>query len=383
MKKLFALFIIVSIVPLALALPERPVTQARTEINIPNIPGYLTLKCDFHMHTVFSDGLVWPTVRVEEAWREGLDAIAFTDHIEYLPHAKDISTNNLNRAADIAIPASKDLDIIVIRGSEISRKMPPGHLNAIFLTNATVLATTDWRDAVKAARQQGAFIFWNHPGWEKQLQDDGIVRWYPEHTELYEQGVLGGIEVVNHREYYPEAHRWALEKKLAILCNSDIHPPMSMDYHLYAGDHRPMTLVFAKERTPEAIKEALLNRRTAAYASNELIGSEEFLRPIFEKSIRLKKNQITLKGKQRVLLQIANDSDIDYLLERTEDLPDIAIPKKLTLAARKTVLFDVRGKGTAIPGKKTLELPYKVTNLLVGPNEPLPISIVLDVTFTK
>jgi hypothetical protein len=38
--------------------------QNRREINIPDILGYKTLKCDFHIHTVFSDGDVWPTVRV-------------------------------------------------------------------------------------------------------------------------------------------------------------------------------------------------------------------------------------------------------------------------------------------------------------------------------
>ena len=63
-------------------LAHEPVTRARTPVNIPDIPGYVTLKCDFHIHTVFSDGLVWPTVRTEEAWRQGLDAIAITDHNE-------------------------------------------------------------------------------------------------------------------------------------------------------------------------------------------------------------------------------------------------------------------------------------------------------------
>lgn len=33
------------------------------KISIPDIPGYQTLKGDFHMHTVFSDGHVWPTFR--------------------------------------------------------------------------------------------------------------------------------------------------------------------------------------------------------------------------------------------------------------------------------------------------------------------------------
>ena len=51
-------------------------------IEFPNIPGYLTLKCDLHMHTVFSDGSVWPDIRVEEAVKDGLDAIATTEHLE-------------------------------------------------------------------------------------------------------------------------------------------------------------------------------------------------------------------------------------------------------------------------------------------------------------
>ena len=46
---------------------------ARQEILIPNIEGYLTLKGDFHIHTVFSDGEVWPSFRVEEALRTGLE----------------------------------------------------------------------------------------------------------------------------------------------------------------------------------------------------------------------------------------------------------------------------------------------------------------------
>ena len=32
--------------------------QVRNEIRVPDPEGYRTLKCDFHIHTVFSDGLV-------------------------------------------------------------------------------------------------------------------------------------------------------------------------------------------------------------------------------------------------------------------------------------------------------------------------------------
>ena len=52
--------------------------KARKEIRLPEIDGYNLLKCDFHIHTIFSDGIVWPTLRIQEAWEEGLDAIDIT-----------------------------------------------------------------------------------------------------------------------------------------------------------------------------------------------------------------------------------------------------------------------------------------------------------------
>ena len=144
----------------------------RRPVRLPDIPGYRTLKCDLHIHTVFSDGAVWPNVRSEEAWREGLDAIAITDHIEYQPHADDLPTKH-NRAFEIAKPLGDELAVTVIRGSEVTRDMPPGHLNAVFLRTSEPLDTTTWRDALEAAHAQGAFVFWNHPGWTGQ-QPDGV-----------------------------------------------------------------------------------------------------------------------------------------------------------------------------------------------------------------
>ena len=42
------------------------------------------------MHSVFSDGSVWPDIRVEEAKKDGLDVIAITEHLEYQPWKDDI-----------------------------------------------------------------------------------------------------------------------------------------------------------------------------------------------------------------------------------------------------------------------------------------------------
>ena len=47
--------------------------------------GYNVYKADLHTHTVFSDGQVMPSFRVYEAWLDGLDIMAVTEHIEYRP----------------------------------------------------------------------------------------------------------------------------------------------------------------------------------------------------------------------------------------------------------------------------------------------------------
>ena len=45
--------------------------------------GLSIISTDLHIHTAFSDGSVWPNIRVEEALKEGLDLISITDHLEY------------------------------------------------------------------------------------------------------------------------------------------------------------------------------------------------------------------------------------------------------------------------------------------------------------
>ncbi len=178
---------------LAALLLAAPALKAQ-KLAIPDIAGYKTLKCDFHIHSVFSDGSVWPTVRVDEAVREGMDAISLTEHIEYRPHHRSGDmTSDHDRAHDIAAPYAAERDLLLIRGSEITRGMAPGHANALFLSDSDALDTPEWRDSYAAAKSQGAFIFWNHPGWQSQQRHETL--WWPEHTELYEAGMMHGIEV--------------------------------------------------------------------------------------------------------------------------------------------------------------------------------------------
>ncbi|GIR30125.1 MAG: hypothetical protein CM15mP44_4080 [Candidatus Neomarinimicrobiota bacterium] len=72
--------------------------KSNRKIEFPDLPGYKTLVCDLHMHSVFSDGSVWPDIRVQEAIRDGLDVIATTEHIEYQPWKDDIPHPDRNRS---------------------------------------------------------------------------------------------------------------------------------------------------------------------------------------------------------------------------------------------------------------------------------------------
>ena len=197
--------------------PELNSQEYRFYIRIPDINGYKTLKCDFHVHTVFSDGKVWPDQRVKEAWNEGLDVIAITDHLEYHPN-KEISISDHNKSYEIAKKQGDAIGMLVVKGAEISRKKPLGHLNALFITDADTLDLPDSYDAINEAVKQGAYILWNHPGWP-----DDMSTIYPIHRKLIDEKKIHGVEIFNGWEAYPKVIDWCNEFGLAPFANSDIH----------------------------------------------------------------------------------------------------------------------------------------------------------------
>jgi Histidinol phosphatase and related hydrolases of the PHP family len=360
MKKLLLLF-------LAATLSLSASAQVKGRIDIPNLEGYVTLKCDFHMHSVFSDGLVWPTVRIDEAYREGLDAIALTDHIEYRPYRNDVVITSHNRSYEIARVHAQAKGIMLIRGSEITRSMPPGHHNAIFISDADPLDKPDYMDAFRAAKAQNAFIFWNHPGWGPQQPDTTL--WMAEHSMLLQNGMMHGIEVVNGKEYYPEAHQWCLDKKLTMLGNSDSHEPMQSEYDFSAGKHRPMTLVFAKDATSEGIREALNERRTAVYQNENVIGEEKYLNELFEKAV-----EWTIEKRETsVRITVKNHSDLVFHLKKTAHDTRLVYFREYTIAPKAEQVFTVRLQ----EGIKGGDLNFCVENFLVLPNKGMDYTVSL------
>ena len=316
-------------------------SNVRTEISIPGFDGYETLKCDFHTHTVFSDGYVWPTMRVEEAWQEGLDALAITDHIEYRPFKK-VVIGDLNESFKLAKKQADGMGFIVIQGTEITRKKPLGHLNALFINDANVMDVEDPLVAIDKALEQGAFILWNHPGWP-----DDKSTLYPVHEELLKANKIHGVEVLNHKEYYPVAFDWCNQYGIAPFANTDIHDLVDGSYGLEPGKMRPMTLVFATERSEKGIKEALFARRTAALFDNKLVGKSEYLMKLIQSSLKIRRiNAGTI--------EVTNISDIPY--EMTNG------GKLYLFSCRKTVRIGIPKEGALV-----------FENCFVGMNQKLSI----------
>lgn len=306
----------------------------RKNIRIPNIEGYQTLKGDFHIHTIFSDGLVWPTVRVKEAWAEGLDVMAITDHIEYLPHKAHLKKDH-NSSYELAKGEAEKHNILLIKASEITRSMSPGHLNAFFIDDANKLDKKNVEKVFDEVTAQNGLMIWNHPGWKAQQPDTCLI--YDMHKKLIQEGRLHGMEVMNHTEWYPIVLKWCIDHQLAVFANSDIHDVNGYVYDLERA-HRPMTLVFAKERSFKGVREAIESARTIAWFDYQLAGPEDLLNQLFETSVKL--TPAYYENDDMKFMELKNNSDLQFSF--LNETPENGAPSKFLLEPGKTIILKVK-----------------------------------------
>lgn len=360
------------LLPLALADAQ----PARQRLPVPDIPGYLTLKADFHLHSVFSDGEVWPTVHIREAWRDGLDAVSLTEHLEYRPHHADVSGGAL-RAFEVAGALAARLGMLLVPGAEITRPIPgavsdwpvgSAHFNVLFPTDMAALETPDLTDALSRAKAQGAFVFWNHPGFM-----DKPAAWFPHVAALFEAGLFSGIEVVNGDRFYPEALAWAAQRHLTPLACSDAHLPMPA--HLRSA-RRPITLVFARTRDLEGLKEALRSRRTLAWLDGQVWGDAGLLEALWSASVATE--TIDAVAGTPFELVIRNRSAIDFDVRAWEMPRWLTLTEGILAKDASTVV-----RGTVAPGAPsgahTLTVRLAVSNLHSAPGTALAATLPLTV----
>ena len=199
--------------------------------------------------------------------------MAITEHLEWQPHLGDIPHPDRNRAYEIARKSAEKKSVLVIAGAEITRELPVGHVNAIFVKDSNVLFNPNPKEArnvdfkkiidqyvdsdldldsieyyaragmypvtkaIEEANSQGAFVFWNHPSWAPQAPD-GIPHLSETHLQWLREGQLHGIEVVNGDRYSEKAFELALYHDLTLIGTSDVHELIHWDYNKILNEHR-------------------------------------------------------------------------------------------------------------------------------------------------
>lgn len=316
--------------------------QARTEIIIPQVNGMNVYKADLHVHTIFSDGGVTPDMRVLEAWYDGLDVIAITDHMEYRSVEKDmlrymdryardefrkneaVNTNitrhapdehgilvDFNVAYDLATRKAADYGIMVIRGVEITRK-EKGDYNVLFTTDNNAIYDPDIEQALRNARSQGAFIVHNHPDYDENTQNHLSVF----ADGLYEKGFIDGVEVANGRRTWWHLFTHAVSGGYTPFANSDAHDYIYWKYgrpgEYEIPRYRNMNLIIAEDFNENSIHEALKAGNTIAYSNNNLIGKRELLQALFESSVDFK---IQSASADKYHVSVVNSSSLPYFLQ--------------------------------------------------------------------
>ena len=295
--------------------------DTRREIVIPQVNGYNVYKADLHTHTMFSDGKVTPEWRVEEAWQDGLDIVAITDHIEGRPYVvrvpkyldgvevqvqneKEISVD-LNASVRLAQEQARKLNMLLIPGTEISRPYKTvGHLNALFTTDNNAIPAKDPLQALRNAKAQGALVQFNHPGTGRTSLDLTEFE-----INAYKEGLIDGIEIFNNNGFYPKAIDRALEKGLFMSGNSDVHTTTDIAYS-DATLSRNITLILAKEKTMEAVKDALVNRRTIAYGFDQIAGEESLIKDLFNACVTAEYVRTDSKG--NTIFNLTNMSSLVF-----------------------------------------------------------------------
>ena len=386
---LFSFLLSLSVLGHGLA-PQPPKEEAR-KIIFPDTEEYLTLVFDPHTHSVFSDGHVWPKIRVGEAVRDGLDAMAITEHLEYQPHIADLPHKDRNRSFEEAADAARYSKLIVIPGAEITRKAPASHMNAIFIKDANKLyhvpesaelnSSTDFRNAarewpaqnaVEAANKQGALVFWNHSWWGSDFPN-GIPVLSDFHKKNIRKGLLHGIEIANGKNYSEDAFKMALDKNLTLFGASDVHDLIDWDYEPHKGGHRPVTLVFAKERSAESMKEALFDRRTVVWFKNWLMGRAAHLQPLLEASLTV--GDVAYQDGEILIFKIHNHSDADFHLRSLSPFGLHQHASTFTVSQHSSERLMVR-TGTAV---ESISLEFEVLNAFVAPNKTARIELSTEI----
>jgi predicted metal-dependent phosphoesterase TrpH/glycosyltransferase involved in cell wall biosynthesis len=167
--------------------------------------------CDLHTHTSWSsDCLVEPSELLAQAARQGLGAIAVTDH-------------NVFGGALETVELARDTRLTVIPGEEI-KTAGQGEVIGLFLEEE-IPRGLSFGETIAAIREQGGLVYLPHPFDRMHAIPDAATL----HRHLADIDVF---EVYNARllfeQYNDEALRFARKYNLTMGAGSDAHVPQGL-----------------------------------------------------------------------------------------------------------------------------------------------------------
>ena len=221
----------------------------------PDLHARRPLRCDFHIHTHYSDGNSSPAQMMLRGRELGLDVAVITDHNRYQPSLE-------------AMDAVRRLDLGLITGPGEEVSGPNWHIVAVHadagiydlgLQSGRFAGDAAWeyealRWAVRTTQAHGGRAYLAHPYW---VVERGFHLPSPWYDRVLEEGILDGIELlgdVKHENNARSLARYldfrASGRDIPIVGNSDTHGTE----HTY-GTY--WTLVYAREPTLDGVLEAI------------------------------------------------------------------------------------------------------------------------------
>lgn len=332
--------------------------QRRTEIILPKVNGLNVYKADLHTHSIYSDAELTPEQRVKEAWFDGLDIFAMTDHVEYRRHEpkmlqflkgytggkakKAVNANvirkpateqgilaDLNLPVQLAQKAAKAYGdaLLVIPACEITREPKTiGHFNALFTTDNNAIYDVDPLQSLRNAKKQGALITQNHPGWSRKTCD--ITEF---EQKAFDEKLIDGVEIMNGYWFYPKAMQRCVDWNLYMLGCTDIHN--QTNHYNQNGNFRTMTLIFAKENSMKAVRKALEKRQTLAYSAGNIAGDAKLLQDFFKASVSCKFLSRGKKGAATYAL--TNSTSLGYKIRVGRKVLELPAFQTITISVSK------------------------------------------------
>ena len=165
------------------------------------------------------------------------------------------------------------------------------------------------------------------------------------------------------------------ERQLTILANSDAHDPIPARA---SGYRRPITLVFARTRDADGVRDAMINRRTAAWAGDDVWGAEEHLQGLWAGAVTIETPVVSRKT-----------APIDPREKRVRDRDARGAPRRARVAAAAGACPIFRHRRLHCSGRHTcrpclrantrIQLQLEVMNLHPSPGRNLTVTVPLTV----